>query len=440
MKTKTWILTGALLAFMTTVLAACGGGVKLTEQDFTYELTADGAGVKLLAYIGDKGGNLIIPGAIEGRPVVALGDVDQFNEGSAGDEFDRRRFYGFAELPEKPGEEEETEASADRGGFGPAGRIAVTVSTVSQSGGEAVPVVEVNEALGTKERTSRITGITIPDTVTYIGGGAFANCQGLTALTMPKSLTVIGGGAFTNTGLASVTVPKGAVLIGSYAFSGCQKLSSLTLPEGIELRPGAFAGCLALAAVKLPAVRYTYYDAKTGEFTERTEASFEEGAFDNCPGLNPAAREAILASGYPVEFVIPKNPVDHVQAETLGIWVDQRGKTVAVITRERVYLADILRWEREERGISARSFYYPGYGAPNGMYGLSWGVFIPGDPMWYPMWYTYTGGPRLAYIVFASFTLAADGTLSLNTENGIFSAPNYYTRRSRQTFQLRRLE
>ena len=434
MTKKTWILTGALLAFMTTVLAACGGGVKLTEQDFTYELTADGAGVKLLAYIGDKGGNLIIPGAIEGRPVVALGDVDQFNEGSAGDEFDRRRFYGFAELPEKPGEEEETEANADRrgGGFGPAGRIAVTVSTVSQSGGEAVPVVEVNETLGTKERTSRITGITIPDTVTYIGGGAFANCQGLTALTMPKSLTVIGGGAFTNTGLASVTVPKGAVLIGSYAFSGCQKLSSLTLPEGIELRPGAFAGCLALAAVKLPAVRYTYYDSKTGEFTERTEASFEEGAFDNCPGLNPAAREAILASGYPVEFVIPEYPAGRARAELLGIWVDQRGKTVAVMAREQVYVADILRWRK--RGSRYESGFSDAPGR-SGMYELSW----YSDGTWAG---SSLGSAWGGHSIDVSFTLAADGSLTFIIKNSVHDN-NYrppFVYEETQTFQLRRLE
>ena len=69
------------------LIAACSGrttsqtdgggkGVLLTEQDFKHDMTKDGKGIKLLAYIGDKGGNLIIPDTIEGLPVLVLGDID----------------------------------------------------------------------------------------------------------------------------------------------------------------------------------------------------------------------------------------------------------------------------------------------------------------------------------------------------------------------------
>ena len=41
-----------------------------------------------------------------------------------------------------------------------------------------------------------LTSITIPNSVTSIGGRAFSNCTGLTSVTIPNSVTSIGGGAF----------------------------------------------------------------------------------------------------------------------------------------------------------------------------------------------------------------------------------------------------
>jgi len=43
---------------------------------------------------------------------------------------------------------------------------------------------------------SGLTSITIPNSVTSIGGGAFWGCSGLTSITIPNSVTSIGGWAF----------------------------------------------------------------------------------------------------------------------------------------------------------------------------------------------------------------------------------------------------
>jgi len=53
---------------------------------------------------------------------------------------------------------------------------------------------------------TNITGITIPDSVTYIGTRAFKNCTGITSITIPNSVTYISDNAFDScTGLTSVT-------------------------------------------------------------------------------------------------------------------------------------------------------------------------------------------------------------------------------------------
>ena len=45
---------------------------------------------------------------------------------------------------------------------------------------------------------SGLTSITIPESVTEIGGRAFSGCSGLTSITIPESVTEIGTGAFSN--------------------------------------------------------------------------------------------------------------------------------------------------------------------------------------------------------------------------------------------------
>jgi hypothetical protein len=64
--------------------------------------------------------------------------------------------------------------------------------------------------------------VTIPDSVTTIGFGAFYKCDSLTSVTIPNSVTTIGVNAFRFcTSLTSVTIGKSVSEIGKKAFKEC---------------------------------------------------------------------------------------------------------------------------------------------------------------------------------------------------------------------------
>ncbi|WP_415579135.1 leucine-rich repeat domain-containing protein, partial [Flavobacterium psychrophilum] len=73
-----------------------------------------------------------------------------------------------------------------------------------------------------------LTSVTIPNSVTTIGNGAFFNCSGLTSVTIPNSVTNIEDEAFGEcSGLTSVTIPNSVTNIGDEAFGGCSSLRTV---------------------------------------------------------------------------------------------------------------------------------------------------------------------------------------------------------------------
>ena len=73
-----------------------------------------------------------------------------------------------------------------------------------------------------------LTNVTIPDSVTVIGAGAFFNCNKLISVVMGKNVTNISSNAFKNcSSLTNITIPESVILIGNYAFFGCEKLKNV---------------------------------------------------------------------------------------------------------------------------------------------------------------------------------------------------------------------
>ncbi len=135
----------------------------------------------------------------------------------------------------------------------------------------------------------KLTSIIIPNTVTNIGRGAFANCSGLTSIIIPESVTSIGESAFSgcsnlivtvsknNPAYASeddvlfnkdktlliwyslkkaekeYTIPNGVTSIGNNAFSGCSSLTSIIIPDSVtSIEAWAFDRCSGLKSIIIP--------------------------------------------------------------------------------------------------------------------------------------------------------------------------------------------
>lgn len=302
-----------LIAVIGLSLAACGGGGNVSEAkastNFKYELTDDKSGIKILEYIGKKGGKVVIPAKIENIPVVALGNVDRAIETLT------VHGNGFKELTEKRIDELKADAKLKK--------YKADLRHNTTSG-----------------RTERVTSVIIPNSVTYIKGDVFRNCEAIKSVKLPKNLTFLGG--FGNSSITSIVIPEGVTHIDNYAFSGSKKLASVTMPESLKtIGTYAFSDCVELTKIKLPSHPITYVTHSSSAFnilsltsthekryeynapprliiriedyrTENNgynygsiEALVEEpenDAFRNCPKLSLSTRSAIEASGYKGRF------------------------------------------------------------------------------------------------------------------------------------------
>ena len=93
----------------------------------------------------------------------------------------------------------------------------------------------------------------IPNSVTFIGPGAFFECSNLNSVTLGNSLMIIGECAFGYCGnLTSIKIPSSVESIGNsaFAFTG---LTSVVIPEGVSIiGPAAFGGCGSMTSVTIP--------------------------------------------------------------------------------------------------------------------------------------------------------------------------------------------
>jgi hypothetical protein len=185
-------------------------------SDFSYELTSDGRGIRIIRYTG-AGGAVVIPSAIEGFPVLVIG-YSAFR-GSSSDETNNCN--------------------------------AVTSIVVPNS----VEIIDIydssNRYSSAFQSMQGLTKVTLPDSLRVIPETVFRNCRKLASINLPASLEEIGYEAFRNcVELTDLVIPDSLTGVrfpdlsngptrdqfgNNYAFYGCQKLPIRTRQRLQEL-------------------------------------------------------------------------------------------------------------------------------------------------------------------------------------------------------------
>ena len=130
-----------------------------------------------------------------------------------------------------------------------------------------------------------LSNIAIPNSVTYIGNGAFSRCSSLSNIVIPKSVICLNGNPFSdwegmleclsptfiyeddvlfnkdkseivsfrNQKIESYIIPDSVTKIGDYAFFRCSSLSDIVIPDSVtDIGKCAFESCSSLSSIVIP--------------------------------------------------------------------------------------------------------------------------------------------------------------------------------------------
>ena len=162
---------------------------------------------------------------------------------------------------------------------------------------------------------SNFTGLSISNTVTSIGDGAFYNCYHLTgSLTLPNAVTTIGSSAFYQcSGLTgSLTIPNSVTEMGEEAFYHCDGFTELTLSNSLtEINMYAFAHWYGITSLHIPS----------------SVAVINYGAFYDCINLTSMTVDPVTPPtlGADVFYDVPRNIPIHVPFAAVNAYLTASG-------------------------------------------------------------------------------------------------------------------
>ncbi len=90
--------------------------------------------------------------------------------------------------------------------------------------------------------------------VEYIGGSAFESCKNLKSINLPDTITYIGASAFRfDSNLDNIKLPKNLRELSQFAFGNCSSLKNIKLSEKLEFLGDQSLRSIGITSLKLPA-------------------------------------------------------------------------------------------------------------------------------------------------------------------------------------------
>ena len=224
--------------------------------------------------------------------------------------------------------------------------------------GNQYPVIKINDRVFSGN--TNLTTVTLPESLTTLGGEAFRGCQSLKIVKIPSKVTAIPDHCFEGcSSLESVTIPDGVTTIGTDAFLTC-KLNALTLPESLEtIGSYAFSFCDLTDLVIPEGVLVIDQDAFLGNYSLKnltlpsTITSIGESAFlynDNLqsiicnaatpPALGDNAFRSNISIKVPMASIVAYRQAEgwkdftnyyggEMVADGITYWINEKGAMVA---------------------------------------------------------------------------------------------------------------
>jgi len=155
--------------------------------------------------------------------------------------------------------------------------------------------------------------------IAVIGAGAFSGCSALTSMDIPASVNTVRDNAFSNcTGLLSVSFGAGgrALTFGKDVFRGCSVLATVNIPKGVAEIPGIFAGCSALTEVVVDSENpYLSSDGGVVFNKDKTEIVYYpegKGGIYRIPESVTVIGDGVFYGNKVIDELIIPNTVSHI--------------------------------------------------------------------------------------------------------------------------------
>ncbi len=165
--------------------------------------------------------------------------------------------------------------------------VTITDYIVNKDGISACPIIWELKDYPTRN-------VTLPQSLTSLGEGAFYGCESMPGINFPGSLDTIPYMAFNGCfNLPEIQLSEGIKNIGDYAFSGCKRVKEITVPASLEKGSRVFVDCDSAMSVKYLASTPKAFDE--GFFSPKVYASHEATLYapysklENLKGINPWA-------------------------------------------------------------------------------------------------------------------------------------------------------